>query len=29
LYIAFTIAAYRSAKQTAIRNKDMMTAMFS
>lgn len=29
LYIAFTIAAYRAARQTALRNKDMMTAMFS
>ena len=29
LYVAFTIAAYRTAKQAAIRNKDMMTAMFS
>ena len=29
LYVAFTIAAYRTAKQAAIRNKDMMTAMLS
>eukprot|EP00945_MAST-04E_sp_MAST-4E-sp1_P005042 g5042.t1 len=29
LYVAFTVAAYRTAEQAAIRNKDMMTAMFS
>jgi len=29
LYLAFTTAAYHAAEQTAVRNKDMMTAMFS
>ena len=29
LYVAYTIAAYHSAGQAAIRNKDMMAAMFS
>ena len=29
LFLLFTAAAYRSAEQAAVRNKDMMTAMFS
>ena len=29
IFVAYTIAAYHAAEQTAVRNKDMMNAMFS